>query len=107
MDVSITRLAFSNSYLHRDGTDPVSDMPDGVNRKEVAAILKGQGIPTMVYYEKPMHQQAAYRSYPRSDEALLVSEKLSRQVISLPMHPYLDRATQDHIIEGVRRAVGG
>jgi dTDP-4-amino-4,6-dideoxygalactose transaminase len=81
-------------------------LPDGVDRKEVAAILKGEGVPTMVYYEKPMHQQAAYRSYPRSDDALLVSEKLSRQVISLPMHPYIDRATQDHIIEGLRRAVG-
>ncbi len=102
--VTVPRVPKGNTSVWAQYT---VQLPDGANRKEVAAILKGQGVPTMVYYEKPMHQQTAYRSYPKSDEALLVSEKLSRQVISLPMHPYLDRATQDHIIEGVRRAVGG
>ncbi len=80
-------------------------LPDGVDRKDFAAVLRGQGIPTMVYYERPMHQQTAYRHYPALDGALRVSEKLARKVISLPMHPYLGSAIQDRIIECVSRAV--
>lgn len=80
-------------------------LPDGVDRNEFGAVLRRQGIPTMVYYERPMHQQAAYRHYPALDGGLPVSEKLARKVISLPMHPYLGSAIQDRIIECVSRAV--
>jgi dTDP-4-amino-4,6-dideoxygalactose transaminase len=78
-------------------------LPDSTDRQRFAAALKGQGIPTMIYYEKPMHQQTAYQDYPALD-GMAVSEQLSRQAISLPMHPYLDQATQDRIIEAVIRA---
>jgi len=80
-------------------------LPDGVNRKQFAAVLRGMGVPTMVYYEKPMHKQRAYCAYPVLEGGLPVSERISEKVISLPMHPYLDIATQDRIIESVRRAV--
>jgi dTDP-4-amino-4,6-dideoxygalactose transaminase len=59
----------------------------------------------MVYYEKPMHKQRAYCAYPVLEGGLSVSERISEKVISLPMHPYLDIATQDHVIESVRLAV--
>ena len=36
-----------------------------------------------------------------------MSERLAEEVISLPMHAYLDEATQDRIVEAVRRALGG
>ena len=45
-----------------------------------------------------MHQQTAYRDFPVADGGLPVSEKLSGDVISLPMHAYLDEPTQDRII---------
>ena len=80
-------------------------LPDTTDRQEFATALRDQGIPTMIYYEKPMHQQTAYRHYPALDAGMSVSEQLSRQVISLPMHPYLDQATQDRIIEAVIRAI--
>jgi UDP-2-acetamido-2-deoxy-ribo-hexuluronate aminotransferase len=51
-----------------------------------------------------MHQQTAYRHFPALDGGMAVSEQLSRQAISLPMHSNLDQATQDHIIEAVIRA---
>lgn len=79
-------------------------LPDGIDRNSFAAALKAHGIPTMVYYERPMHQQTAYRSYPTLDDGMPVSVRLSRQVISLPMHPYLDERTQDFIVEKVRGA---
>jgi dTDP-4-amino-4,6-dideoxygalactose transaminase len=80
-------------------------LPRGVNRDGFAAALKAQGIPTAVYYPKSMHQQTAYRQFPVADAGLPVSERLSADVISLPMHAYLDEATQQRIIEAVRGAV--
>jgi dTDP-4-amino-4,6-dideoxygalactose transaminase len=52
-----------------------------------------------------MHQQTAYKAFPVADGGLPVSEKLSSDVISLPMHAYLDEPTQERIIKAVRGAV--
>ena len=80
-------------------------LPKGVDRDGFAAALKAQGVPTAIYYPKSMHQQTAYRNFPVADGGLPVSEQLSADVISLPMHAYLDEATQDRIIAAVRDAV--
>jgi dTDP-4-amino-4,6-dideoxygalactose transaminase len=80
-------------------------LPLGTDRDGFAAALKAQGIPTMVYYTKSMHQQTAYRDFPVADGGLPVSEKLSDDVISLPIHAYLDELTQERIIAAVRAAL--
>jgi UDP-2-acetamido-2-deoxy-ribo-hexuluronate aminotransferase len=74
-------------------------------RDALAAALKAQGIPTAIYYAKPLHRQAAYRGFPVAEGGLPVSERLADEVISLPMHAYLDAPTQDRIIAAVRRAL--
>jgi dTDP-4-amino-4,6-dideoxygalactose transaminase len=74
-------------------------------REAFAAALKAQGVPTAVYYPKPLHRQEAYRQFPADPAGLLVTDMLADEVISLPMHAYLDDATQDRIIAAVRRAV--
>jgi dTDP-4-amino-4,6-dideoxygalactose transaminase len=79
-------------------------LPDG-GRDAVAQTLKAQGIPTAIYYPKSLHQQTAYRHFPVAGGGLAVSEKLSGEVISLPMHAYLDEPTQERIIKAVRGAV--
>ena len=76
-------------------------------RDALARSLKESGIPTAIYYPIPLHRQVAYRHYPVVDGGLPVSEQLAGEVISLPMHPYLDAATQDRIIESVRQALRG
>ncbi|GAA3849847.1 DegT/DnrJ/EryC1/StrS family aminotransferase [[Pseudomonas] carboxydohydrogena] len=76
-------------------------------REAFAESLKARGVPTAIYYPKSMHQQTAYRHFPVADGGLPVCEMLSRECISLPMHPYLDTATQDRIISAVRDAVAG
>jgi dTDP-4-amino-4,6-dideoxygalactose transaminase len=76
-------------------------------RDGLAAALKGQGIPTAIYYAKPLHRQAAYSGYPVADGGVPVSERLAEEVISLPMHAYLDQPLQDRIIAAVRRALAG
>jgi dTDP-4-amino-4,6-dideoxygalactose transaminase len=74
-------------------------------RDELAAALKPQGIPTAIHYPIPLHLQEPYRHFPVAEGGAPVSERLAEQVISLPMHAYLDEATQDRIIEAVRRAL--
>ena len=80
-------------------------LPQGTDRDGFAAALKAQGVPTAIYYTKSMHQQTAYRSFPVAEGGLPASERLSDDVISLPMHAYLDEATQDRVIEAVRGAL--
>jgi dTDP-4-amino-4,6-dideoxygalactose transaminase len=74
-------------------------------RDAFAAALKAEGIPTAVYYPIPLHRQQAYKHYPVGEGGVAVSERLAAEVISLPMHAYLDAPTQDRIIGVVRRAL--
>jgi dTDP-4-amino-4,6-dideoxygalactose transaminase len=76
-----------------------------VGRDALAAALKAEGIPTAVYYPKPLHRQSAYSHYPVAGGRLPVAEQLSRYVLSLPMHPYLEQETQMDIVDAIRRAV--
>jgi dTDP-4-amino-4,6-dideoxygalactose transaminase len=76
-------------------------------RAAFASALKAQGIPTAIYYPKPLHRQEAYRHFPADPSGLSVSDLVAEEVISLPMHSYLDGATQDRIIAAVRHAVRG
>jgi dTDP-4-amino-4,6-dideoxygalactose transaminase len=65
--------------------------------------LKAAGIPTAVYYPKPLHQQTAYKHFPTATGgALPVSEDLGPRVFSLPMHPYLADETIDFIAATLR-----
>ena len=77
-----------------------------VTRKSLWALrtLAEEGIPTAVYYSKPLHLQGAYRHYPVVGNGLPVAEQAARQVLSLPMHPYLEPETQDRIADAIRRA---
>ncbi len=74
-------------------------------RDGVAASLKAAGVPTAIYYSRPLHWQTAYRDYPVAEGGLPVSERLATEVLSLPMHPYLDEDTQDYIIEAACAAL--
>jgi dTDP-4-amino-4,6-dideoxygalactose transaminase len=99
----------------------VPPMPEGVTsvwaqytlkvpagrRDAIQAALKAEGVPTAVYYPRPLHHQGAYRHYPFVGNGLPTSEALSAQVLSLPMHPYLSSEEQDHIIARVRDAILG
>ena len=72
------------------------------DRDGLRAHLNAQGIPSAVYYPVPMHMNEAYKRFAPEAGSLPVTEEKAERVISLPMHPYLDTATQDQIIEAVR-----
>lgn len=75
----------------------------GQNREAIMGALKDAGVPTVVYYPRPLHQQTAYRGFPIDPAGLPVAEALAGEVFSLPMHPYLDEETQGCVIEGIRK----
>jgi UDP-2-acetamido-2-deoxy-ribo-hexuluronate aminotransferase len=76
-------------------------IPDGVlsawaqysiltdRREEVQSALRAKGIPTAVYYPKPLHLQTAYAGLCYKEGDFPLSESASRRIVSLPMHPYL------------------
>jgi dTDP-4-amino-4,6-dideoxygalactose transaminase len=74
-------------------------------RDALAAALKAEGIPTAIYYPIPLHRQQAYKQFPVGKGGVAVSDRLAAEVISLPMHAYLDAATQDRVIDATRRAL--
>jgi len=74
---------------------------DGQHRDELQRHLKEAGIPTAVYYPKPLHLQTAYSylGYQKGDFA--VSEDYADRIFSLPMHPYLSEAAQETIVDAM------
>ena len=75
----------------------------GGRRDALAASLKAEGIPTAIYYPIPLHLQQAYKHYPVGKGGVAISARLAGEVISLPMHAYLDAPTQDRIIDAICR----
>ncbi|WEX75256.1 DegT/DnrJ/EryC1/StrS family aminotransferase [Sinorhizobium numidicum] len=69
------------------------------------SFLAAAGVPTAVYYPRPMHRQAAYWHFPTAPNGLPVSDRLAAEVVSLPMHPYLTEEVQDQITAAVRGAL--
>ena len=75
------------------------------NREDVLEKLKLAGVPTAVHYSVPLHQQPAYRALCRISGNLKNAEFVAARVFSLPMHPYIDLATQELIVNAVSEAV--
>jgi dTDP-4-amino-4,6-dideoxygalactose transaminase len=80
-------------------------LPSDCKRDQVVDRLKAAGVPTAVYYPKPLHRQTAYCQYPVAGNGLPTSDRLAAQVLSLPMHPYLDEVAQNRVIEALRQAL--
>ena len=72
-------------------------------RDGLVAALKEAGVPTACYYPVPLHRQTAYRAYPRAGGELKTTDQLAREVLSLPMHPYLTAEAQDRIVGAAAR----
>jgi len=75
------------------------------HRDAVATALETHQVPTAIHYPKPLHLKSAYLGFPRPSEGLPVAERLAGEVLSLPMHPYLEPLVQDRIISAVREAI--
>lgn len=70
-------------------------------RDRLQAYLRRKGIPTMVYYPIPMHRQKAFAGETLYQKCP-VAERLCRRVLSLPMHPYLEKREIEAVIKEIR-----
>ena len=73
------------------------------SRDLIRSKLKEQGIPTAVYYPKPLHLQECFEYLGYKPGDFPVSELVSKEIISLPMNPYLTYAEQKFIVEELKK----
>ena len=74
------------------------------NREQVAASLKEAGIPSAVYYPKCLHEQPVFADLGYRYGEFPNSEQASREVLSLPMHPYLSESDVHSVVAAVRNS---
>jgi len=72
-------------------------------RDKLQEALKEKGIPSMIYYIKPMHRQIAFADMEFNEEDFPVCNQLCDKVLSLPLHPYITEEEQGRVIEVVGR----
>ncbi len=89
-----------NTHVYAQYTIRVRD------RDALGQELRRQGIPTAVYYPKCLHEQPVFADCGNRPEDFPEALRASREVISLPMHPFLSESDQDRIIRAVRSALG-
>ena len=74
-------------------------------RKELQAKLKAAGIPSMVYYAKPMHLQGAFAGTDSANADCPVTEKLCATVLSLPLDPYKSKDDVDLVVSELKKVI--
>ncbi len=77
---------------------------DQAARADVQAALRANGVPTAIYYPRPLHLQPAYRHH-HNGIGLPVSEDLAERILALPIHPYLSETDMAHVCDSVLNAV--
>ena len=77
-------------------------LEDEEMRNSLQSYLKEKGIPTMVYYSKPMSQQTAFRGDDCIKVELPVTEQLCQQILALPLHPYMETEEQERVIDHIK-----
>ena len=95
----IPRIREGNTHVYAQYTIRVPQ------RDKVAERLKAKGIPTAVYYPKCLHEQPVFSGLGYRWGDFPESEKASREVLSLPMHPFLDEKDQDFIVGALKEAL--
>ena len=98
--VSVPAIAEGNSHVFAQYTIRTP------SRDELAAHLNGNGVPTAVHYQIPLHLQEAFQGLGYKTGDFPASEAAAREVVSLPMSAYLSESDQDEVIRQVRRFFG-
>ena len=75
---------------------------EGQDRAALQTGLREAGMPSVIYYAVPLHRQGAYQHFPKDPAGLPATEQLADEVLSLPMHPYLEAVDQERIISTIR-----
>ncbi len=92
---SVPVVAKGNTHVYAQYTIRVPE------RDKLAERLKAQGIPSAVYYPKCLHEQPVFANLGYKWGDFPEAEKASREVLSLPMHPFLTETDQDRVINAI------
>ena len=77
---------------------PAEDLEKLSTVGDVIAYLKDKGIPTMIYYSKPMSCQTAFKDYDCRKVDLSVTEQICQRILALPLHPYMMMEEQEKVM---------
>ena len=88
-------IATGNTHVYAQYTIRLKE------RDKVITKLKDQGIPTAIYYSKCLHEQPVFASDESQLGEFPVSEMVSGEVLSLPMHPFLNDEDQESIVAAI------
>lgn len=80
-------------------------LPQGTDRTALQSAMKAQGVPTAIYYPRPMHTQPVYQRYPVTLSGLSRTEAMAGDVLALPMHPYLEKHAQMQVVQALETAL--
>ena len=80
-------------------------LKDEKSRNDLQAYLKDKGIPSMIYYPKPMSEQTAFKGIDCVKTELNVTKDLCGRVLALPLHPYMEEEEQDKVIEAIKYGI--
>tara|TARA_Y100000310_G_scaffold274378_1_gene290356 strand:- start:2194 stop:3294 length:1101 start_codon:yes stop_codon:yes gene_type:complete len=95
--IKAPRIGKDNSHVFHQYTIRIQDNFK-LNRDELVEHLSKKGVGTGVYYPKPLHLLEHFKKFGYKEGDFPVAEKLSKQVISLPVHPHLTKEQLDQII---------
>jgi UDP-2-acetamido-2-deoxy-ribo-hexuluronate aminotransferase len=93
--VAVPAIAEGNTHVYAQYTIRIPD------RDGVAGRLKALGIPTAVYYPKCLHEQPVFANFGYKPGDFPESERAAREVLSLPMHPFLTELDQDFVSNAI------
>ena len=80
-------------------------LPQGTDRTALQSAMKAQGVPTAIYYPRPMHTQPVYQRYPVTLSGLSRTEAMAGDVLALPMHPYLEKHAQMQVVQALETSL--
>ena len=98
-DIEGLVLPFVGGRFYSSWAQYTVQLPDESKRSAIQAELKAAGIPTNIYYPKPMHTQGAFVGMRSAQADCPVTEKLCKNVLCLPIHPYLEEDEIEYIVE--------
>ena len=95
-------------YIERHNTSVYAQYSIRIDRRDgLSKSLNDNGIPTAIHYPMPLHLQEAFGDLGYRENDFPVSERVSKEILSLPMSPFITQDEQDYVIEKVRRFFKG
>ncbi len=98
----IVKTPFIKEGFYSSWAQYTIQLSDKAARDGLQAYLKEQGIPSAIYYQKPMHRQLAFAGNEYDDQDYPVTNKLSETVLSLPFHPYMNEDEIKQVLDAIR-----